>query len=163
MSQSPVLPASTTLPAASKTMRCSGTPRRRASSFARSTETPVGSGVPRAARTAFPTLMAARNVPLGARSETASFGGVDAHPAIRKRNAMTTAARMSPPDVFGFFEVRRGVDDHHAHLVRGGLETMRRIGGKKARVARAHGELLAGHFHRGGAFEQVADLLDARM
>src|SRR5688500_12823827 len=144
MSQSPVLPASTTLPAASKTMRCSGTPRRRASSFARSTETPVGSGVPRAARTALPTLMAARNVPLGARSVTASFGGVDAHPVNSK--AITTATRMSPPHVFRFFEVRRGVNHHHADFLRRGLETMRRVGREEAGIADLHGELLAGDF-----------------
>src|SRR5688572_5594881 len=90
MSHAPVLPASTTLPAASNTMSSTGTPRRRPSSCARSTEMPVGpvcGPVGLAASTALPTLIAARSLPLGARSDTAAAGGfcgVDAQAAATR-------------------------------------------------------------------------------
>src|SRR5688572_10587919 len=158
MSHPPCLPASTTLPAASNTMSCTGTPRRRPSSRARSTEMPVGSppGVAgRCASTALPTLIAARSVPLGARSFTALM---EAHAPRRKTKGRTK--RMLPPHVFRFFKIGRRVDDQHPHLVRGGLEEMRRVGRKEARFARTHLELLAGHLDVRAAFEQIADLLD---
>src|SRR5512145_1625013 len=99
MSHAPARPASTTLPAASYTMSCTGTPSRRASSRAMSTDTPVGSppAGPRCASTALPTLIAARSVPLGARSLTAPGGGVDAQPASRSTIPGIVARILVPP------------------------------------------------------------------
>src|SRR6266576_1489006 len=63
------LSPSTTLPAASKSTSSTGTPSRRASSRARSTDTPRASPVAASlvARIGLPKLIAARNFPLGAR------------------------------------------------------------------------------------------------
>src|SRR5919108_5043279 len=146
-------PAATTLPAASNTTSRTGTPSRRPSSRARSTEMPVGSArdasppsFGRAASTALPTLIAARSVPLGARSETAAAGGfwlMDEHAPTRHASTHTYGVRISPPYVRRVLEVRRRVDHHHAHLVRGGLEAVRLVGREKAGLAGAHFELLA--------------------
>src|SRR5688572_23593921 len=161
MSQLPFLPASTTLPAASNTMSCTGTPSRRPSSRARSTEMPAGSapGVAgRCASTALPTLIAARSVPFGASSFTAF---VDEQPP--RRRTRSSRRRMLSPHVLRILEVRRRVDDEHAHLLRGGLETMRRVRRKEAGFPRAHLELLAGYLDVRAAFEEIAHLLDAGM
>ncbi len=68
--------ASTTSPAAGKVTSATGTPRRRASSRDRSTDTPRGSPVAASlvARMGLPKLMAARNVPVGASSATGAGG-----------------------------------------------------------------------------------------
>src|SRR5262247_4796495 len=164
MSQAPVLPASTTLPAASNTMSWTGTPSRLPSSRARSTEMPVGSppgAAGRAASTALPTLIAARSVPLGARSETAAAGGfcgMDVQ-APRRNKTPINAARMSPPHVFRLLEVRRRVDHHHAHLFPR-HEPVRHVGREEAGLARPHREFLAADLDVGAPLEQVAHLLD---
>src|SRR5262252_4589279 len=86
MSHTPLLAASTTLPAAANGTISSGTPRRFASSRDRSTETPRGSPVAGSfeARTGLPKLIAARSLPVGASWDTASgegLGGSDAQAA----------------------------------------------------------------------------------
>ena len=74
ISQAPVLPASNTLPAASKTTNSTGTPSRRPSSRARSGVMPLGWPVVSSfcASTELPKLIAARSLPPGARSFRAS-------------------------------------------------------------------------------------------
>ena len=78
MSQAAAFTASNDLPAPSITTSSSGTPRRRASSRARSTVTPHGAPVTglRCTSTGLPMLMAARSVPVGASDFTTSADGV---------------------------------------------------------------------------------------
>jgi hypothetical protein len=85
---------------------------------------------------------------------------MDEHPVITIERAIN-AARMSPPNVRRVFQVRRRVDHHDAHLVRGRAEEMRLVGREEAGVARAHLELLVRDLDVRAAFQQVADLLDA--
>jgi hypothetical protein len=79
-SQAPLCSASNTFPAASKVTYSIGTPSRRASSRARSPDTPRGSPPAGSfwASTLLPKLMAARSLPLGARSDTTLDGTLSA-------------------------------------------------------------------------------------
>src|SRR6266567_4872172 len=92
---------STTLPAAEKVTSPRPTPRRFASSRARSTETPRGSPVVASlpASTGLPKLIAARSVPDGASWTTASRDKetvmVEAAQAPRNANAIAAAARRA--------------------------------------------------------------------
>src|SRR3954449_12068132 len=77
MSHTPDFAAAVTLPAASNGISSTGTPSRLPSSSARSTDTPAGRPAASLyASTGLPKLIAARRLPLGARSEAAPEGGV---------------------------------------------------------------------------------------
>src|SRR5688572_20157338 len=115
-SQAPDLSPSTTLPAASYKTNCTGTPRRRASSRERSSDTPRCSPLASLpARIGLPKLIAARSVPVGASSDRAAAGTWDvvAHAATIARTNVLIASRIAESikvqDSFGY-EDRRAAD-----------------------------------------------------
>src|SRR3954471_7077685 len=93
-----------------------------------------------------------------------SFSSASAMPRPMPLPAPVTSA-LSPlrSKAGALLEVGRRVDNHHTRALAGHGELVQDVGRKEARLARAHVEFLVGHFHVRGAFEEIADLLDARM
>src|SRR3954470_21185724 len=91
-----------------------------------------------------------------------SFSSASAMPRPMPLPApVTSALSPSRSKAGALLEVGRRVNHHDARALAGHGELVHHIGREKARLARAHIELLVGHFDVRGAFQEIADLLDA--
>src|SRR5215213_6612647 len=93
-----------------------------------------------------------------------SFSSASAMPRPMPLPApVTSALSPSRSKAGALLEVGRRVDDHHTRALAGHGELVHDVGRKEARLARTHVEFLVGHFDVRGAFQEIADLLDAGM
>ena len=108
MSHTPLGSASVTLPAVSNATNSTATPSRRASSRAKSPDTPRASPVAGSfwASTGLPKLIATRSLPVGARSLTTLEGAFSAMASMRKDKTRASAANTVMTKFLGSVPMR---------------------------------------------------------